>query len=66
MTALVCTDFREVTYRDEPDPTLSLGEMLIRADAVGICGSDIAEGSRAPRDLGRGRAAAANIILRSQ
>ena len=30
-----------MTYRDEPEPTLSPGEVLIRVDAVGICGSDM-------------------------
>jgi 2-desacetyl-2-hydroxyethyl bacteriochlorophyllide A dehydrogenase len=41
MKALVYTKPGEMMYRDEPDPTLSPGEVLIRVDAVGICGSDM-------------------------
>ena len=41
MKALVYTQPNEVTYRDEPDPRAAPGEVLIRVDAVGICGSDM-------------------------
>jgi len=41
MKALVYTQPNEVTYRDEPDPQLAAGEVLIDIDAVGICGSDM-------------------------
>jgi threonine dehydrogenase-like Zn-dependent dehydrogenase len=41
MKALVYTQPDEVTYRDEPDPRPAPGEVLIRVDAVGICGSDM-------------------------
>ena len=41
MKALVYTDTREMTYRDEPDPQLAPGEVVLRIDAVGICGSDM-------------------------
>lgn len=41
MKALVYTRPSEMTYRDEPRPTPSAGEVLIRVDAVGICGSDM-------------------------
>ncbi len=41
MKALVYTHPNEMTYRDEPQPTLFAGEVLIRVDAVGICGSDM-------------------------
>lgn len=41
MKALVYTDTNEVTYRDEPDPLLAANEVLLRIDAVGICGSDM-------------------------
>lgn len=41
MKALVYTQPNEVTYRDEPDPRPAPGEVLIRVDAVGICGSDM-------------------------
>ena len=41
MKALVYTRPDQVTYRDEPDPVLASGEVLIGIDAVGICGSDM-------------------------
>jgi len=41
MKALVYTQPNEVVYRDEPDPQPAPGEVLIRVDAVGICGSDM-------------------------
>ena len=41
MKALVYTSPNEVTYRDEPDPTLAAGEVVLGIDAVGICGSDM-------------------------
>lgn len=41
MKALVYTNPDEVTYRDEPPPKRGPGEVLIRIDAVGICGSDM-------------------------
>lgn len=41
MKALVYTGNREVTYRDEPDPALAAGEVVLRIDAAGICGSDM-------------------------
>ena len=41
MKALVYTAPNEVTYRDEPAPGRAAGEVLIRIDAVGICGSDM-------------------------
>ena len=41
MKALVYTAPREVTYRTEPDPVPAPGEVLLRIDAVGICGSDM-------------------------
>jgi alcohol dehydrogenase len=37
----VYTGPNEVVYRDEPQPTATPGEVLIRVDAVGICGSDM-------------------------
>ena len=39
--ALVYTQPNEVAYRDEPEPQLSAGEVIIGIDAVGICGSDM-------------------------
>jgi len=41
MKALVYTNPNEVTYRDEPDPVLAAHEVVLRIDAVGICGSDL-------------------------
>ena len=41
MKALVYTAANEVTYRDEPAPRPTAGEVLIKVDAVGICGSDM-------------------------
>ena len=41
MKALVYTNPLEVTYRDEPEPALDPGEVVLRIDAVGICGSDM-------------------------
>lgn len=41
MHALVYTGPDRVEYRPEPDPTPAAGEVLIRVDAVGICGSDM-------------------------
>ena len=41
MKALVYTGKDEVTYRDAPEPRAADGEVLIRIEAVGICGSDM-------------------------
>lgn len=41
MKALVYTAPNEVTLRDEPEPRPGPGEVLVRVDAVGICGSDM-------------------------
>ena len=41
MKALVYTATREITYRDEPEPTLGAGDALVAIEAVGICGSDM-------------------------
>lgn len=41
MKALVYTAPCEVVHRDEPDPVAGPGDVLIRVDAVGICGSDM-------------------------
>ena len=41
MKALVYTQPNQLTYRDEPDPGLVDGEVIIDVDAVGICGSDM-------------------------
>ncbi len=41
MKALVYTAPDEVIYRDEPAPVLADGEVVLRIEAVGICGSDM-------------------------
>jgi 2-desacetyl-2-hydroxyethyl bacteriochlorophyllide A dehydrogenase len=41
MKALVYTAANAVMYRDEPAPRPAPGEVLIKVDAVGICGSDM-------------------------
>ena len=41
MKALVYTGTRQMTYREEPAPARVADEVLIRVDAVGICGSDM-------------------------
>ncbi|MCU0898097.1 MAG: alcohol dehydrogenase catalytic domain-containing protein [Burkholderiales bacterium] len=41
MKALVYTAPNEMTYREEPEPTLADGEVVLKIDAVGICGSDM-------------------------
>lgn len=41
MKALVYVRPNAVEFRDEPDPQPGAGEVLVRIDAVGICGSDM-------------------------
>jgi NADPH:quinone reductase-like Zn-dependent oxidoreductase len=41
MKALVYTAPDEVTFREGPDPAPAPGEVLLRIDAVGICGTDM-------------------------
>jgi len=41
MKALVYTNPLEVQIQDLPEPTLIPGEVILRIDAVGICGSDM-------------------------
>lgn len=41
MKALVYTAPHQVVFRDEPDPSPGTDEVLIRVEAVGICGSDM-------------------------
>ncbi|HEX5628258.1 MAG TPA: alcohol dehydrogenase catalytic domain-containing protein, partial [Usitatibacteraceae bacterium] len=41
MKALVYTAPNQVVHRDEPDPSPGPGDVLIRVEAVGICGSDM-------------------------
>ena len=41
MKALVYTGPKQIELRDEPDPQVLEGEVLVRVEAVGICGSDM-------------------------
>ncbi|MEL6959294.1 MAG: alcohol dehydrogenase catalytic domain-containing protein, partial [Pseudomonadota bacterium] len=41
MKALVYTGVEELTYRDAADPVPADGEVLVRIESVGICGSDM-------------------------
>lgn len=41
MKALVYTAPEELEYRDEPDAEARAGEVLVRVEAAGICGSDM-------------------------
>ena len=41
MKALVYTKPNEVVYRDEPDPPLEKGQLLVKVAASGVCGSDM-------------------------
>ncbi len=41
MKALVYTDTNKIVYRDEPAPILEPGDVLLKVEATGICGSDM-------------------------
>ena len=41
MRALVYTQPNEVQLQVRPDPVLETGEVILKIDAVGICGSDM-------------------------
>ncbi len=41
MKALVYTDTQEVTYRDEPQPSPRVGDVVMDVSAAAICGSDM-------------------------
>ncbi len=41
MKALVYTGPGEIDFRDQPDPVPADGEVVVRVEAVGICGSDM-------------------------
>lgn len=41
MKALVYTGAKRLEHRDVPEPTPAAGELLVRIDSVGICGSDM-------------------------
>jgi threonine dehydrogenase-like Zn-dependent dehydrogenase len=66
MKALVYTGVEEMALRDMPDPEPQAGEVLIRVDSVGICGSDmhayLGHDDRRPAPLVLGHEAAGVII----
>ena len=41
MKALVLEEYNKLVYTDCPDPDLADDEVLIKVEAVGICGSDV-------------------------
>ncbi len=66
MKALVYTGPNAVIYRDAPEPVPSAGEVLVRVEAVGICGSDMhayhGHDARRPAPLILGHEAAGHIV----
>lgn len=66
MKALVYTGVKEMEFRDEPDPTLGVGENLISVKSVGICGSDmhayVGHDDRRPAPLILGHEGAGDVI----
>lgn len=66
MKALVYTNANALQWRDEPDPLPGNDEVLVRVDAVGICGSDMhayhGHDSRRPPPLVLGHEAAGAIV----
>ncbi len=65
MKALVYTSPNTLEWRDEPEPLPGSDEVLVRVDAVGICGSDMhayhGHNSRRPAPLVLGHEAAGSI-----
>ncbi len=41
MKALVLEEYNKLVYKDFPDPQLAGDEVLVKVEAVGICGSDV-------------------------
>lgn len=66
MKALVYTGTQSLSYLDSLDPTPADGEVLIRVESVGICGSDmhafLGHDDRRPAPLILGHEAAGTII----
>lgn len=66
MKALVLEGYNKLVYKDFPDPSVADDEVLIKVEAVGICGSDVhgmdgSTGRRMP-PLVMGHEAAGTII----
>lgn len=66
MKALVYTGPNTLVFRDEPEPVPLPGEVLVRVEAVGICGSDMhayhGHDGRRPPPLILGHEAAGRIL----
>ena len=66
MKALVYTQPNTLLLREEPEPSPRNDEVLVRVDAVGICGSDMhayhGHDSRRPPPLVLGHEAAGSIV----
>lgn len=66
MKALVYLGPNQLSWRDEPDPAPLPGEVLVRVDAVGICGSDMHAyhgfDERRPAPLVLGHEAAGRVL----
>ena len=66
MKALVYTGPNSLVFRDEPEPKAEPGEVIVRVEAVGICGSDMhayhGHDSRRPAPLILGHEAAGRIV----
>jgi len=41
MKALVLVEYNKLVYKDFPDPVVADDEVLVKVEAVGICGSDV-------------------------
>jgi threonine dehydrogenase-like Zn-dependent dehydrogenase len=66
MKALVYTGPNTLVFRDEPEPAPEAGEILVKVEAVGICGSDMHAyhgfDARRPPPLILGHEAAGRIV----
>lgn len=66
MRALVYVGPNSLEFRDEPDPVTVPGEVVVKVEAVGICGSDMhayhGHDSRRPAPLILGHEAAGRIV----
>ena len=69
MKSLVYTQPNEVQLQDRPEPTLADGEVVLRIDAAGICGSDMhafhGHDPRRQPGLVLGHAVAATVLPRA-
>ena len=66
MKALVYEGPKSLVYRDEPEPHIGNGEVLVRIEAAGVCGSDIhaylGHDERRPAPLILGHEACGQIV----